>query len=85
MLDRMIGGSTSSTSCCGVTPLTVPCVPTGMKIGVGIVPWSVWINPALARVTGHSAWISNRTAHQLRFVRQFTFCCVLAARHVRFR
>src|SRR5579862_946627 len=36
-------------------PLTVACVPTGMKTGVGISPWAVCRIPARARVTGHSA------------------------------
>lgn len=34
-------------SCCG-TPLTVPTVPTGMKIGVCMVPRDVSSVPALA-------------------------------------
>jgi hypothetical protein len=39
--------------------LTVACVPTGMKIGVGMSPWAVCRIPARARVSGHSARSSN--------------------------
>ena len=34
------------------TPLTEPSVPTGMKIGVSISPWSVVMMPALASLPG---------------------------------
>ena len=45
---KMICALISSSNSVMWTPLTVPCVPTGIKIGVSITPWSVVIRPALA-------------------------------------
>ena len=39
----------SASSCACVTALTVPCVPTGMKTGVSIVPCGVASTPRRAR------------------------------------
>ena len=49
----------SPVSARGATALTEPAVPTGMKIGVSMVPWSVWSRPARAPVSGHVAWRSK--------------------------
>ena len=40
-------------------PLTEPTVPTGMKIGVSICPWSVVMMPHLASDPGSVAVFSN--------------------------
>src|SRR6185437_3305004 len=60
VLARMILASNSCSRSRCITPLTVACVPTGMKTGVSIVPCAVCSRPARAPVTGHSASISNR-------------------------
>ena len=47
----------SSRSCAGVIPLTVPCVATGMNVGVSTTPCAVGQPAARARavgVRGHS-------------------------------
>jgi len=43
----------------GSRPLTVACVPTGMKTGVSMSPWAVCKIPARAPVCGQVAWISK--------------------------
>src|SRR5258707_10079166 len=43
----------------GETLLTVACVPTGMKMGVRMLPCGVLIVPARAQLWGHSASIVN--------------------------
>ncbi len=53
----MIFASMSSLSSRMWTPFTLPTVPTGIKIGVGIFPWSVVISPARAFVSGAVASI----------------------------
>jgi lipopolysaccharide export system permease protein len=55
----MMRASTSSVSCRWVTALTLPAVPTGMKIGVEIAPWSVWMSPARADVPVSVCWRSK--------------------------
>ena len=40
------------------TPFTVPAVPTGIKIGVSIVPWSVSRSPARA-LEFKSVWVNS--------------------------
>ena len=45
---KIISTFTSFLSSLWWTPLTLPIVPTGIKIGVSIIPWSVCNNPALA-------------------------------------
>lgn len=47
MFDRMISAP-RETRRSGVMALTVAWVPTGMKTGVFIVPWAVWIFPRRA-------------------------------------
>ena len=47
-------------------PFMAPQVPTGMKIGVGIVPWSVVITPARALVDGAVASMTNFIWAKLR-------------------
>src|ERR1051326_7797329 len=42
------------------TPLTVACVPTGMKTGVSTSPCAVWRMPARAPVSGQTTCSSNR-------------------------
>lgn len=49
----------ASRSSSGETLLTLAWVPTGMKMGVEMMPWGVWIVPVLAHVSGHSASIVN--------------------------
>ena len=44
----MISAFTSLTNCSLLTAFTLPAVPTGMKMGVWISPWSVIISPVLA-------------------------------------
>ena len=41
------------------TPFTEPTVPTGMKMGVSMVPWSVVIRPRRALVIGSVESTSN--------------------------
>ncbi len=48
VLPRMICARTASRSSRALTPFTVPTVPTGMKIGVSMAPWSVTRRPARA-------------------------------------
>src|SRR5215813_12625344 len=50
--------SSSARSRC-VSPLTVACVPTGMKTGVWMSPCEVCSTPARAPVSRHSATSSN--------------------------
>ena len=45
----------SSTKTLGYMPLTEPTVPTGIKIGVCICPWSVVMIPHLADEPGSVA------------------------------
>ena len=45
----------------GVTALTVPCVPTGMKMGVSTTPWGVVSRPRRAAVAG-SVWSRAKCA-----------------------
>src|SRR6476659_9055765 len=58
----MICAFTSSCSCCCVTAFTLPTVPTGIKMGVRISPWSVVIFPALAFEAGSVCCRSNCNA-----------------------
>src|SRR5690242_6496533 len=39
----------------GETLFTLAWVPTGIKMGVWMVPWGVWMVPARAQLAGHSA------------------------------
>ena len=55
----MICARISSRSSGMWTALTEPTVPTGMKIGVRISPWSVSMRPARAAVFVQVLWISN--------------------------
>ena len=48
VLARIICALMSSLSCAGVTALTVASVPTGIKIGVWMSPWSVCKTPRRA-------------------------------------
>jgi hypothetical protein len=41
--------------------LTAPLVPTGIKIGVGISPWAVWISPVRAELLGSVASILKKS------------------------
>ena len=50
MLPRIICALISFLSSLTCIPLTDPTVPTGMKMGVWMAPWSVWMTPARARV-----------------------------------
>lgn len=43
----------------GETLFTLACVPTGMKIGVWMVPWGVEMVPARAQLSEHSASMVN--------------------------
>ena len=47
------------------TPFTLPTVPTGMKIGVCIWPWSVVITPARASLALSLCCTSNFTSSLL--------------------
>jgi len=49
----------TSWSCLGVKALTVACVPTGAKTGVGRSPWGVWNIPALAWLSVAWIWKEN--------------------------
>ena len=48
VLARIIWALMSSLSCAGVTAFTVASVPTGIKIGVWMSPWSVCRTPRRA-------------------------------------
>ena len=48
-------------SCAGVTPLTVPCVATGMNIGVLTTPWAVCKRARRAPEPSSVARTSNGT------------------------
>eukprot|EP00055_Hartaetosiga_balthica_P012653 m.62187 g.62187 ORF g.62187 m.62187 type:complete len:116 (+) comp8020_c0_seq1:2204-2551(+) len=61
VFDNMIWHPISS-NCFGVTPFIVPCVPTGMNIGVSIVLWGRRRVDALARDVQHLANTSNSKA-----------------------
>src|SRR5579883_777243 len=52
----------ASRSSSGVTLFTVACVPTGIKMGVGIKPCGVVTTPARAHVSGHSDSIVKENA-----------------------
>src|SRR5882724_3202826 len=49
----------SSSKSCERSVLTDPCVPTGAKTGVSMLPCGVLITPARARVPSHVATISK--------------------------
>jgi len=58
VLARIIFAPVSATML-GSKPLTVACVPTGMKRGVSNVPWGVVTVPILALQEVDLWWISN--------------------------
>lgn len=51
-----------SSNCFGVTPFSVPCVPTGIKTGVLTGPCGSVSSEALALVVEHRAIVSNVSA-----------------------
>ena len=64
---NMICALISSFNSCKCTPFTVPNVPTGMKIGVSICPWSVVMIPARALDLG-SVYCKSKVILFLFFV-----------------
>ena len=58
VLPKMIWVPMSVSSSRWCTPFTVPAVPTGIKIGVSIVPWSVSRSPARA-LDFKSVWVNS--------------------------